>query len=267
MTPLSSDRQENTETGNRLQMPAQREFATGLATGSLSKLCFNNLNKSISNYQLGAPKILDHSFTTMRGQLIGAGMQGLGLFATKAALQRDDQSTSERTAANMAAGAVGGLLMSPACVPFFYKPAEALRTGVAPITTAMFKVFQKEPSVFARGLLARGLCTALEFGTYFSLKEEYQKSTGQQEVDLTKKAAFALPAIVMAMPFHQVYIQQMNTGESLSAALKRFVQQDPTAATGNRHRVCLGLFIASAMGELMVIDALKKAIDSVIDAR
>lgn len=249
-----------------LQQNQQDEpsLTASLATGMIAKICVNNLNRTVARFQLGYFKP-DLTFHSAKSQLFGASIQSLGVFKTRELLKADH---TDDTAAshvvnfgkNFTAGVVGGLAMHPACVPFFYMQATPAQNTLFPSIRTFASMAIQKKEVFTRGIGFRGMSTGLEFGVYFTLKNLNQNNI---ENSLTREITSSLPAILLAVPFHQKYIQAMNTEPNTVQTQGKAWFKMPSP----RHFSAFLLFTAINMLELGVLDQARKQLTALIDTQ
>jgi hypothetical protein len=240
---------------------------TSFLAGSGAKMCVNNANRTVARYQLGNFKA-DLTLKSFRSQLLGASLQSLGVFGGRELLGAGEKAPE--TAAelakdfskNFAAGVLGGLMMHPCCIPFYFLPAEKHKQGLLPNYNALKAVLSDHKGLMMRGVVPRGISTGIEFGVYFTMKNALKEHIDNPVV---LEAVSSLPAILGAVPFHQRYIDAMNGKTQNQRTELPKTRPDPLTAVRmptvasllTRHQKAFIMFTMINMTELAILDALK----------
>lgn len=169
---------------------------------------------------------------------------------------------------NFAAGVLGGLMMHPCCIPFYFLPAEKHKQGLLPNLNAFVAVIKNDKLLLFRGTIPRAISTGTEFGVYFTVKNALKAHIDNP---FQLEVASSLPAILGAVPWHQRYIDAMNSkthhadarstpATGLEGASK--ATRAPVNGLLSRHQKAFVLFTAINMTELAILDALNNALSN-----
>lgn len=235
----------------------------GWLAGAVGRLSSNNFSQMAAHYQNGKFK-WDLSLATARGQLVGSAAQTSVVWGLRHALgDRLVGALGEgpgQLATDFLAGAAGGVAMQPSAVRFFLKD-DLERAAKRPLSAAagLRQILAEDPRILARGLPARVAFSGVDWLLYFGVKNGLEKAFPGQDKRKAAVAA-ATASIVATTPLYQLYVRQIQTGESALQAARSLFSSAGSAGKGvktslGRSLAATAWFTAVAIGEKMVVGA------------